>query len=87
MGVTTLLTAVPAFFVAYFLQILVIIVGASPEGAKLLPVFVTRFLEPLVRDRPLSRERRSRRRPKAVGQFECIPFRIRGPRPPRQGGA
>ena len=39
MGVTTLLTAVPAFFVAYFLQILVIIVGASTEGARLLPVF------------------------------------------------
>jgi peptide/nickel transport system permease protein len=38
-GVTTLLSAVPAFFVAYFLQILVIIVGATPEGGKLLPVF------------------------------------------------
>ena len=36
---TTLLTAVPAFFVAYFLQIVVIIVGATPEGGKLLPVF------------------------------------------------
>ena len=38
-GVTTLLSAVPAFFVAYFLQILVIIIGATPEGGKLLPVF------------------------------------------------
>jgi peptide/nickel transport system permease protein len=38
-GITTLLSAVPAFFVAYFLQILVIIVGASPEGGNLLPVF------------------------------------------------
>lgn len=38
-GITTLLTAVPAFFVAYFLQILVIIIGATPEGGKLLPVF------------------------------------------------
>jgi peptide/nickel transport system permease protein len=38
-GITTLLSAVPAFFVAYFLQILVIIVGASPEGGRLLPVF------------------------------------------------
>ncbi len=38
-GITTLLSAVPAFFVAYFLQILVIIVGATPEGEKLLPVF------------------------------------------------
>jgi ABC-type dipeptide/oligopeptide/nickel transport system permease component len=36
---TTLLTAVPAFFVAYFLQIVVIIIGATPEGGKLLPVF------------------------------------------------
>ncbi len=39
LAVTTLLTAVPAFFVAYFLQIVVIIVGATPEGGKLLPVF------------------------------------------------
>jgi peptide/nickel transport system permease protein len=38
-GVTTLVSAVPAFFVAYFLQIVVILVGASPEGGKLLPVF------------------------------------------------
>ena len=38
-GITTLLSAVPAFFVAYFLQIFVIIVGATPEGGKLLPVF------------------------------------------------
>lgn len=38
-GITTLLSAVPAFFVAYFLQIFVILIGASPEGGKLLPVF------------------------------------------------
>ena len=38
-GITTLLSAVPAFFVAYFLQILVIVLGATPEGGKLLPVF------------------------------------------------
>lgn len=38
-AVTTLLTAVPAFFVAYFLQIIVILVGATPEGGRLLPVF------------------------------------------------
>ncbi len=38
-GATTLLTAVPAFFVAYFLQILVIIVGATPDGGNILPVF------------------------------------------------
>jgi peptide/nickel transport system permease protein len=38
-GITTLLSAVPAFFVAYFLQILVIVIGATPEGGKLLPVF------------------------------------------------
>jgi peptide/nickel transport system permease protein len=37
--VTTLVTAVPAFFVAYFLQILVILLGATPEGSNLLPVF------------------------------------------------
>ena len=38
-GVTTLLMAVPAFFVAYFLQVLVVVFGASPEGGRLLPVF------------------------------------------------
>jgi peptide/nickel transport system permease protein len=38
-GLLTLMTAVPAFFVAYFLQIAVIIIGATPEGANLLPVF------------------------------------------------
>jgi ABC-type dipeptide/oligopeptide/nickel transport system permease component len=38
-GVTTLLSAVPAFFIAYFLQILVVIIGATPEGGHLLPVF------------------------------------------------
>ena len=39
LGVTTLVSAVPAFFIAYFLQILVVIVGATPEGGNLLPVF------------------------------------------------
>lgn len=38
-GATTLITAVPAFFIAYFLQIAVIIIGANPEGGNLLPVF------------------------------------------------
>jgi peptide/nickel transport system permease protein len=38
MALTTLLMAIPAFFVAYFLQILVILVGAT-EGGNLLPVF------------------------------------------------
>ena len=36
---TTLVSAIPAFFVAYFLQIIVILIGATPEGSKLLPVF------------------------------------------------
>ena len=48
LGITTLLSAVPAFFVAYFLQILVIIVGASPEGGNLLPVFGFGYDEHLV---------------------------------------
>lgn len=47
-GITTLLSAVPAFFVAYFLQILVIIVGATPEGGRLLPVFGFGYDEHLV---------------------------------------
>jgi ABC-type dipeptide/oligopeptide/nickel transport system permease component len=38
-GLTTLMTAVPAFFIAYFLQIAVILVGATPAGGNLLPVF------------------------------------------------
>lgn len=38
-GVTALLAAVPAFFVAYFLQIAVIVTGASATGGRLLPVF------------------------------------------------
>lgn len=38
-GTTTLITAVPAFFIAYFLQIAVIIIGANPAGGNLLPVF------------------------------------------------
>jgi peptide/nickel transport system permease protein len=47
-GLTTLLTAVPAFFVAYFLQIFVILVGATPEGDRLLPVFGFGYDEHLV---------------------------------------
>jgi ABC-type dipeptide/oligopeptide/nickel transport system permease component len=39
MAVTTVLTAIPAFFVAYFLQIAVIVLGATAEGSRLLPVF------------------------------------------------
>jgi ABC-type dipeptide/oligopeptide/nickel transport system permease component len=39
MAMTTIVSAVPAFFVAYFLQIVVILVGATPEGDKLLPVY------------------------------------------------
>src|SRR5687768_11843205 len=39
LGLTTLVSAVPAFFVAYFLQIVVVIVGASAEGGNLLPVY------------------------------------------------
>ncbi len=38
-GITTLLAAIPAFFVAYFLQIAVILLGASATGGRLLPVY------------------------------------------------
>lgn len=38
-GLTSLLAAVPSFFVAYFLQITVIVLGATAEGGRLLPVF------------------------------------------------
>lgn len=38
-GVTSLLAAVPSFFVAYFLQITVIVLGATAEGGRILPVF------------------------------------------------
>jgi ABC-type dipeptide/oligopeptide/nickel transport system permease component len=48
MGLLTILTAIPAFFVAYFLQILVIVIGATPEGGKLLPVFGFGYDEHLV---------------------------------------
>jgi peptide/nickel transport system permease protein len=48
MAITTLLAAVPAFFVAYFLQILVIVVGAGPQGGRLLPVFGFGYDEHLV---------------------------------------
>lgn len=46
-GLTSLLTAVPAFFVAYFLQIVVIVVGAR-EGGNLLPVYGFGFDDHLV---------------------------------------
>jgi ABC-type dipeptide/oligopeptide/nickel transport system permease component len=38
-GLLALLAAIPSFFVAYFLQILVIVVGAGDDGGRLLPVF------------------------------------------------
>jgi peptide/nickel transport system permease protein len=48
-GVTTLLTAVPAFFVAYFLQIAVIVIGASATSRdRLLPVFGFGYDEHLI---------------------------------------
>ena len=37
-GVLTLLAAIPSFFLAYFLQIVVIVLGAR-EGGNILPVF------------------------------------------------
>jgi ABC-type dipeptide/oligopeptide/nickel transport system permease component len=48
MGLTTLLSAVPSFFVAYFLQIAVILIGATPEGGRLLPVYGFGYDEHLV---------------------------------------
>ena len=39
MGTTSLLAAVPSFFLAYFLQIAVIVIGAGRGGGQLLPVF------------------------------------------------
>lgn len=45
---TSLVTAVPAFFVAYFLQITVIVLGSSSEGGRLLPVFGFGYDEHLV---------------------------------------
>ena len=47
-GATTLLAAVPAFFVAYFLQIAVILIGASSTGGRLLPVYGFGYDEHLV---------------------------------------
>ena len=47
-GVTTLLAAVPAFFVAYFLQIAVILIGASSTGGRLLPVYGFGYDEHLI---------------------------------------
>ncbi len=46
-GVTSLLAAVPSFFVAYFLQIAVIVLGAG-GGGHLLPVFGFGYDEHLV---------------------------------------
>lgn len=39
LGLLALFAAVPSFFLAYFLQILVIVLGASETGGRLLPVF------------------------------------------------
>jgi peptide/nickel transport system permease protein len=48
-GITTLLTAVPAFFVAYFLQIVVILIGASAMTRdRLLPVYGFGYDEHLI---------------------------------------
>lgn len=47
-SLTTLLAAVPAFFVAYFLQIAVILIGASSTGGRLLPVYGFGYDEHLV---------------------------------------
>jgi len=48
-GATTMLAAVPAFFVAYFLQILVITIGASATSRdRLLPVYGFGYDEHLV---------------------------------------
>ncbi len=47
-ALTTLLTAVPSFFVAYFLQIGVIVFGSTEEGGRLLPVFGFGYDEHLV---------------------------------------
>ncbi len=38
-GALSLLAAIPSFFLAYFLQIAVIVFGATAEGGRLLPVF------------------------------------------------
>ena len=38
-GLLALMAAVPSFFLAYFLQIVVIVLGASETGGRLLPVF------------------------------------------------
>jgi ABC-type dipeptide/oligopeptide/nickel transport system permease component len=38
-GMLALMAAIPSFFVAYFLQIFVIVVGAGDQGERLLPVF------------------------------------------------
>jgi peptide/nickel transport system permease protein len=45
---TTVVAAVPAFFVAYFLQIAVILLGASSTGGRLLPVYGFGYDEHLV---------------------------------------
>ena len=45
---TTLLAAVPAFFVAYFLQIAVIVFWASRTGSRLLPVYGFGYDEHLI---------------------------------------
>lgn len=47
-GTTALLAAVPAFFVAYFLQMVVIVTGASATGGRLLPVIGFGYDEHLI---------------------------------------
>jgi ABC-type dipeptide/oligopeptide/nickel transport system permease component len=48
-GATTLLAAIPAFFIAYFLQIFVITVGAgSQTRERLLPIYGFGFDEHLI---------------------------------------
>ena len=38
-GLLALMAAIPSFFVAYFLQIFVIVTGATEQGSRLLPVY------------------------------------------------
>jgi peptide/nickel transport system permease protein len=47
-AVTSLLTAVPAFFLAYFLQIAVIVLASSVERSRLLPVYGFGYDEHLI---------------------------------------
>ena len=47
-GALSLLAAIPSFFLAYFLQITVIVLGAGAEGGRLLPVYGFGYDEHLV---------------------------------------